>query len=49
MRNIPPTNREDAIRKDQTKSGRPPYDTILMYKITYCNNDTDYPTWQPNT
>jgi len=25
---------EDAIRKDLTKGGRPPYDAILMYKIT---------------
>ena len=25
---------EDAIRKDLTKGGRPPYDVILMYKIT---------------
>jgi len=32
---------EDAIRKDLTKGGRPPYDAILMYKITCCNNGTD--------
>ncbi|MDR2700510.1 MAG: transposase [Nitrososphaerota archaeon] len=25
---------EDVIRKDHTQGGRPPYDAILMYKIT---------------
>jgi|GEM_PF-5276644 len=40
---------KDAIQKDITKEGRPPYDAILMYKITILQQWYGQQTCKQNT